>query len=281
MDFKVPITLSEAEKSLIELYSLLNEDIKSKGDTWRLIKKEELTVKGVATSGNMEVGRPDGTVISSDNFTVVCEDAPTKEDCVAVATIKLIILCCTSLGYPINFQYAKQKKEFNRQDDTPWKEVASSCSLDPVVVSSHHSIRSLMRYCKSIGFPIHQALEETKEAFGSERVTTKQFFEFVFGESNYRKLKSISKKRKAERVDKPLPTQVTPQVTPQVEVILPVQEGRHHNDVKYVIGKLISQGVNSQTFPIKYPELTEKYGNFQYFCIHASEDELKTVMINE
>lgn len=281
MDFKVPITLSEAEKSLIELYSLLNEDIKSKGDTWRLVKNEELTVKGVATSGNMEVGRPDGTVISSDNFTVVCEDAPTKEDCVAVATIKLIILCCTSLGYPINFQYAKQKKEFNRQDDTPWKEVASSCSLDPVVVSNHHSIRSLIRYCKSVGFPIHQALEETKEAFGSERVTTKQFFEFVFGESNYRKLKSISKKRKAERVDNPLPAQVTPQVTPQVEVILPVQEGRHHNDVKYVIGKLIAQGINSQTFPIKYPELTEKYGNFQYFCIHASENELKLVMIDE
>jgi hypothetical protein len=279
MDFKVPITLSEAEKSLIELYSLLNEDIKSKGDTWRLVKKEELTVKGVATSGNMEVGRLDGTVISSDNFTVVCEDAETKEDCVAIATIKLIILCCTSLGYPINFQYAKQKKEFNRQDNIPWKEVASSCSLDPVVVSSHHSIRSLMRYCKSIGFPIHQALEETKEAFSSERVTTKQFFEFVFGESNYRKLKSISKKRKAERIDSA--PQVTPQVTPQVEVILPVHEGRHHNDVKYVIGKLISQGVNSQTFPIKYPELTEKYGNFQYFCIHASENELKSVMIDE
>jgi hypothetical protein len=281
MDFKVPITLSEAEKSLIELYSLLNEDIKSKGDTWRLIKKEELTVKGVATSGNMEVGRLDGTVISSDNFTVVCEDAPTKEDCVAVATIKLIILCCTSLGYPINFQYAKQKKDFNRQDDTPWKEVASSCSLDPVVVSSHHSIRSLVRYCKSVGFPIYQALEETKEAFSSERVTTKQFFEFVFGESNYRKLKSISKKRKAERVEKPFIPQVAPQVSPQVEVVLPVQEGRHHNDVKYVIGKLIAQGINSQTFPIKYPELTDKYGNFQYFCIHASENELKTVMIDE
>lgn len=281
MDFKVPITLSESEKSLIELYSLLNEDIKSKGDTWRLVKKEELTVKGVATSGHMEIGTRDGSVIISDDFTVVCEDAATKEDCVAVATIKLIILCCTALGYPINFQYAKQKKEFDRQDGTPWKDVASSCSLDPVVVSSHHSIRSLIRYCKSIGFPIHQALEETKEAFSSERVTTKQFFEFVFGESNYRKLKSISKKRKAERVENIDTPQVTPQVTHQVEILTPIHEGRHHNDVKYVIGKLISQGINSQTFPIKYPELTEKYGNFQYFCIHASENELKKVMIDE
>jgi hypothetical protein len=44
---------------------------------------------------------------------------------------------------------------------------------------------------------------------------------------------------------------------------------------------MIAAGVNSQSFSKISPEMAEKYNNFQYFCINASDDEIASVLMLE
>ena len=128
-------------------------------------------------------------------------------------------------------------------------------------------------------------LSAVQKKFESERVTTKQFFEFLYGESNYNKIKSSFKKRKATRIDvqenvqEKNDSKIVEQVTP---VYMPepiISTSRSHADSKYVIGKMISHGINSSTFEKISPSMADKYSNFQYFCINASEDEIASVLM--
>ena len=128
-------------------------------------------------------------------------------------------------------------------------------------------------------------MEEVQKKFESERVTTKQFFEFLYGESNYNKIKSSFKKRKATRIDAHENVQEEndsnkePVIihTPFIEPI--ISTSRSHADAKYVIGKMISHGINSSTFAKISQAMADKYGNFQYFCINASDDEIASVLM--
>jgi len=72
----------------------------------------------------------------------------------------------------------------------------------------------------------------------------------------------------------------------KVELVAPVympepivSNSRSHADSKYVIGKMISHGINSSTFGKISQSMADKYGNFQYFCINASEDEIASVLM--
>jgi hypothetical protein len=69
--------------------------------------------------------------------------------------------------------------------------------------------------------------------------------------------------------------EIAPVYTPE----LIISTSRSHTDAKYVIGKMISHGVNSSTFGKISQSMADKYGNFQYFCINASEDEIASVLM--
>jgi hypothetical protein len=47
------------------------------------------------------------------------------------------------------------------------------------------------------------------------------------------------------------------------------------------MGKLISAGINSINFEEKATIMSERYGNFQYFCMNASDDEIASVLMIE
>jgi hypothetical protein len=47
------------------------------------------------------------------------------------------------------------------------------------------------------------------------------------------------------------------------------------------MGKLISSGINRLNFEEKAPIMSERYGNFQYFCMNASDDEIASVLMLE
>jgi hypothetical protein len=118
-------------------------------------------------------------------------------------------------------------------------------------------------------------LEATSQKFNSERVTVKQFFEFIWGEENYNKVRSLSSKKKKAR------TINAPQIEEIEEEIEVHAENRGHQDTKYVMGKLISAGINSINFEEKAIIMSERYGNFQYFCMNASDDEIASVLMLE
>jgi hypothetical protein len=282
MSFKVPFSLSSEEKALMDLYTILNGQLNSPTSSWRLIKEETLTPKSARVSGYISITES-GVERFSDSFTAICEDARPKEVITAVANIKLLIMSCTALGIPVDFQFEKNKKPTEYHEVKSWKEVAEDHALDPIMVAKCSTIKSLRRYSKSLNFPIGQALEEVQKKFESERVTTKQFFEFLYGESNYNKVKSSFKKRKAERISSPQKESDSKEEAP-VEKIQPIEfvapsTARSHADAKYVIGKMISHGVNSSTFEKISQPMADKYGNFQYFCINASEDEIASVLM--
>jgi hypothetical protein len=282
MSFKIPFSLSSEEKALMDLYTILNGQLNSPDSSWRLIKEEVLTPKSARVNGYISIVE-NGLERRSDSFTAICEDARPKEVITAVANIKLLVMCCTALGIPVDFQFEKNKKPTEYHEVKSWKEVAEDHALDPIMVAKCSTIKSLRRYSKSLNFPIGQALEEVQKKFESERVTTKQFFEFLYGESNYNKVKSSFKKRKAERISSPQKEDDSKQEAP-VEKIQPIEfvtppTARSHADAKYVIGKMISHGVNSSTFEKISQAMADKYGNFQYFCINASEDEIASVLM--
>ena len=158
-----------------------------------------------------------------------------------------------------------------------WKAVAEEHGIDPVEVIKCQDLRSLTRYCKPSKFPIAQALEATAQKFNSERVTVKQFFEFVWGEENYNKVRSLSTKKKKART-----ISVAQEVEEvEVEANEPFETNRNHQDTKYVMGKLITAGINSINFEEKAVIMSERYGNFQYFCMNASDDEIASVLMLE
>ncbi len=266
----------------MDLYTILNGQLNTPNSSWRLIKEEVLTPKSARVNGYISIVE-NGIERRSDSFTAICEDARPKEVITAVANIKLLVMCCTALGIPVDFQFEKNKKPTEYHEVKSWNEVAEDHALDPIMVAKCSTIKSLRRYSKSLNFPIGQALEEVQKKFESERVTTKQFFEFLYGESNYNKVKSSFKKRKAERISSPQKEGDSKQEAP-VEKIQPVEfvtpsTARSHADAKYVIGKMISHGINSSTFGKISQEMADKYGNFQYFCINASEDEIASVLM--
>ena len=284
MSFKIPFSLSSEEKALMDLYTILNGQLNSPTSSWRLIKEETLTPKSARVSGYISITN-DGIERCSDSFTAICDDGRPREVITAIATVKLLVMCCTALGIPVEFQFEKNKKPTEYHEVKSWKVVAEEHALDPIMVSKCGTIKSLRRYCKPLNFPIGQALEEVQKKFESERVTTKQFFEFLYGESNYNKIKSSFKKRKAVRIDVQESVQEESD-SKRVEQIAPVympepivSNSRSHADSKYVIGKMISHGINSSTFGKISQSMADKYGNFQYFCINASEDEIASVLM--
>jgi hypothetical protein len=283
MSFKIPFSLSSEEKALMDLYTILNGQLNSPTSSWRLIKEETLTPKSAKISACISITE-NGLERHSDSFTAICEDSRPREVITAIATIKVIVMCCTALGIPIEFQFEKTKKPTEYHEVKSWKAVAEEHALDPIMVAKCSTIKSLRRYCKPLNFPIGQALEEVQKKFESERVTTKQFFEFLYGESNYSKVKSSFKKRKAERVFE-AKKEDDSTIVPIQEYRIPVEPmpstSRSHSDAKYVIGKMIAAGVNSQSFSKISPEMAEKYNNFQYFCINASDDEIASVLMLE
>jgi hypothetical protein len=283
MSFKIPFSLSSEEKALMDLYTILNGQLNSPTSSWRLIKEETLTPKSAKISACISI-TDNGLERRSDSFTAICEDSRPREVITAIATIKVIVMCCTALGIPIEFQFEKTKKPTEYHEVKSWKAVAEEHALDPIMVAKCSTIKSLRRYCKPLNFPIGQALEEVQKKFESERVTTKQFFEFLYGESNYSKVKSSFKKRKAERVFE-AKKEDDSTIVPIQEYRIPVEPmpstSRSHSDAKYVIGKMIAAGVNSQSFSKISPEMAEKYNNFQYFCINASDDEIASVLMLE
>lgn len=284
MSFKIPFSLSSEEKALMDLYTILNSQLNSPTSSWSLIKEETLTPKSARVSGFIRIVE-NGVERCSDSFTAICDDGRPREVITAIATIKLLVMCCTALGIPVEFQFEKNKKPTEYHEVKSWKTVAEDHALDPIMVAKCDTIKSLRRYCKPLNFPIGQALEEVQKKFESERVTTKQFFEFLYGESNYNKIKSSFKKRKATRIDVQNNVQEESdsrreEVIPPVYVPEPiVSTSRSHTDAKYVIGKMISHGVNSSTFGKISQTMSDKYGNFQYFCINASEDEIASVLM--
>jgi hypothetical protein len=283
MSFKIPFSLSSEEKALMDLYTILNGQLNSPTSSWRLIKEETLTPKSAKISACISITE-NGLERRSDSFTAICEDNRPREVITAIATIKVIVMCCTAIGIPIEFQFEKTKKPTEYHEVKSWKAVAEEHALDPIMVAKCSTIKSLRRYCKPLNFPIGQALEEVQKKFESERVTTKQFFEFLYGESNYSKVKSSFKKRKAERVFE-AKKEDDSTIVPIQEYRIPVEPmpstSRSHSDAKYVIGKMIAAGVNSQSFSKISPEMAEKYNNFQYFCINASDDEIASVLMLE
>jgi hypothetical protein len=282
MSFKIPFSLSSEEKALMDLYTILNGQLNNPTSSWRLIKEEVLTPKSARVNGYISIIE-NGIERRSDSFTAICEDARPKEVITAIANIKLLVMCCTALGIPVDFQFEKNKKPTEYHEVKSWNEVAEDHALDPIMVAKCSTIKSLRRYSKSLNFPIGQALEEVQKKFESERVTTKQFFEFLYGESNYNKVKSSFKKRKAERISSPQKEDDSKQEAPvekvqAIEFVAP-STARSHSDAKYVIGKMISHGINSSTFAKISQSMADKYGNFQYFCINASEDEVASVLM--
>lgn len=284
MSFKIPFSLSSEEKALMDLYTILNGQLNNPTSSWRLIKEEVLTPKSARVNGYISIIE-NGIERRSDSFTAICEDARPKEVITAIANIKLLVMCCTALGIPVDFQFEKNKKPTEYHEVKSWNEVAEDHALDPIMVAKCSTIKSLRRYSKSLNFPIGQALEEVQKKFESERVTTKQFFEFLYGESNYNKIKSSFKKRKATRIDVQNSVQevndskIEGVITP-VYVSEPIAStSRSHADAKYVIGKMISHGVNSSTFEKISQSMADKYSNFQYFCINASDDEIASVLM--
>jgi hypothetical protein len=283
MSFKIPFSLSSEEKALMDLYTILNGQLNNPNSSWSLVKEESLSPKSAKISGCISIIE-NGLERRSDSFTAICEDNRPREVITAIATIKVLVMCCNALGIPIEFQFEKTKKPTEYHEVKSWKAVAEEHALDPIMVAKCDTIKSLRRYCKPLNFPIGQALEEVQKKFESERVTTKQFFEFLYGEANYNKIKSSFKKRKAERVFEDKKEDDSTNV-PAQEYKIPaepiVSTSRSHSDAKYVIGKMIAAGVNSQSFSKISPEMADKYNNFQYFCINASDDEIASVLMLE
>jgi hypothetical protein len=281
MTFKIPFTLSQEEKTLYELYTLINNSVNNSNTFWSLKKEESIAPKSAKVSGFIEIWN-DGNVRKSDSFTIICDDDKPRDVIISIANIKLLVMCCNSLGLPIDFEFEKAKKESEFKPVKTWKAVAEECNLDPMMVVNSPDLRSLTRYCKLSKFPIAQALEATAQKFESERVTVKQFFEFIWGEENYNKVKSVSKKRQADRIVKeddnePIeeqPEEVTTQHIPQ-------GEPRKSDELKRIMGILISKGINSTNFHEKSPSMSDKYGNFMYFCMYSNEKDLSTLIVNE
>jgi len=270
MKCSLPFSLSKEEKSLIELYTAISDSVNTGDIRWQIFKEESIAPKSVKVTGYMTIADK-----KSDTFSVVCEDDKPREALIAIANMKLLVMTCTSLGIPIDFEFEKPKKETEFKPVKSWKVVAEEHGIDPVEVIKCQDLRSLSRYCKPSKFPIAQALEATSQKFNSERVTVKQFFEFIWGEENYNKVRSLSSKKKKAR------TISTPQVEEVEEEVEAFAENRGHQDTKYVMGKLISAGINSLNFEEKAPIMSERYGNFQYFCMNASDDEIASVLMLE
>lgn len=270
MKCSLPFSLSKEEKSLIELYTAISDSVNSGDIRWQIFKEESIAPKSVKVSGYMTIGDR-----KSDTFSVVCEDDKPREALIAIANMKLLVMTCTSLGIPIDFEFEKPKKETEFKPVKSWKVVAEEHGIDPVEVVKCQDLRSLTRYCKPSKFPIAQALEATSQKFNSERVTVKQFFEFIWGEENYNKVRSLSSKKKKAR------TISVPQVEEVEEEVEAYTENRNHQDTKYVMGKLISAGINGTNFENIAPIMSERYGNFQYFCMNASDDEIASVLMLE
>jgi hypothetical protein len=270
MKCSLPFSLSKEEKSLIELYTAISDSVNTADIRWQIFKEESIAPKSVKVTGYMTIADK-----KSDTFSVVCEDEKPREALIAIANMKLLVMTCTSLGIPIDFEFEKPKKETEFKPVKSWKVVAEEHGIDPVEVIKCQDLRSLSRYCKPSKFPIAQALEATSQKFNSERVTVKQFFEFIWGEENYNKVRSLSSKKKKAR------TISTPQVEEVEEGVEAHTENRGHQDTKYVMGKLISAGINSINFEEKAIIMSERYGNFQYFCMNASDDEIASVLMLE
>lgn len=272
MKFSLPFSLTKEEKSLIELYTAVNDLVNSGETKWQIFKEESIAPKSVKVTGYMVIGDR-----KSDTFSVVCEEDKPRDILIAIANMKLIVMTCISLGIPIDFEFEKPKKETEFKPVKSWKAVAEEHGIDPVEVIKCQDLRSLTRYCKPSKFPIAQALEATAQKFNSERVTVKQFFEFVWGEENYNKVRSLSTKKKKART-----ISVAQEVEEvEVEANEPFETNRNHQDTKYVMGKLITAGINSINFEEKAVIMSERYGNFQYFCMNASDDEIASVLMLE
>jgi hypothetical protein len=270
MKCSLPFSLSKEEKSLIELYTAISDSVNTASIRWQIFKEESIAPKSVKVTGYMTIADR-----KSDTFSVVCEDEKPREALIAIANMKLLVMTCTSLGIPIDFEFEKPKKETEFKPVKSWKVVAEEHGIDPVEVIKCQDLRSLTRYCKPSKFPIAQALEATSQKFNSERVTVKQFFEFIWGEENYNKVRSLSSKKKKVR------TINAPQIEEIEEEVEVHAENRGHQDTKYVMGKLISAGINSINFEEKAIIMSERYGNFQYFCMNASDDEIASVLMLE
>lgn len=270
MKCSLPFSLSKEEKSLIELYTAISDSVNTGDIRWQIFKEESIAPKSVRVTGYMTIADK-----KSDTFSVVCEDDKPREALIAIANMKLLVMTCTSLGIPIDFEFEKPKKETEFKPIKSWKVVAEEHGIDPVEVVKCQDLRSLTRYCKPSKFPIAQALEATSQKFNSERVTVKQFFEFIWGEENYNKVRSLSSKKKKAR------TISVPQVEEVEEEVEAYTENRNHQDTKYVMGKLISAGINGTNFENIAPIMSERYGNFQYFCMNASDDEIASVLMLE
>jgi len=281
MTFKIPFHLSQEERTLYELYTLINNSINNSNTFWSLKKEESIAPKSAKVSGFMEIWN-DGNVRRSDSFTIICDEDKPRDIIVSIANIKLLVMCCNSLGVPIEFEFEKPKKETEFKPVKTWKSVAEEYNLDPLMVVNSPDLRALTRYCKTLKFPVGQALEATAQKFESERVTVKQFFEFIWGEDNYNKVKSVSKKRQAEKIFKEEPednfeNDVEEKTTPHISQ----DEPRKSEELKRIMGILIAKGINSTNFNEKCPLMSDKYGNFMYFCMYANEKDLSTLIVNE
>jgi ribosomal protein L20A (L18A) len=270
MKCSLPFSLSKEEKSLIELYTAISDSVNTGDIRWQIFKEESIAPKSVKVTGYMTIADK-----RSDTFSVVCEEEKPREALIAIANMKLLVMTCTSLGIPIDFEFEKPRKETEFKPVKSWKIVAEEHGIDPVEVIKCQDLRSLSRYCKPSKFPIAQALEATSQKFNSERVTVKQFFEFIWGEENYNRVRTLSSKKKKAR------TISVPQVEEVEEEVEVNAENRGHQDTKYVMGKLISAGINSINFEEKAIIMSERYGNFQYFCMNASDDEIASVLMLE
>lgn len=270
MKCSLPFSLSKEEKSLIELYTAISDSVNTGETRWQIFKEESIAPKSVKVTGYMTIADK-----KSDTFSVVCEEEKPREALIAIANMKLLVMTCTSLGIPIDFEFEKPKKETEFRPIKSWKIVAEEHGIDPVEVIKCQDLRSLTRYCKPSKFPIAQALEATSQKFNSERVTVKQFFEFIWGEENYNRVRTLSSKKKKVRIIS------LPQVEEVEEEVEVNAECRGHQDTKYVMGKLISAGINSINFEEKAIIMSERYGNFQYFCMNASDDEIASVLMLE
>jgi hypothetical protein len=270
MKCSLPFSLSKEEKSLIELYTAISDSVNTGEIRWQIFKEESIAPKSVKVTGYMTIADK-----RSDTFSVVCEEEKPREALIAIANMKLLVMTCTSLGIPIDFEFEKPRKETEFRPIKSWKLVAEEHGIDPVEVIKCQDLRSLSRYCKPSKFPIAQALEATSQKFNSERVTVKQLFEFIWGEENYNRVRTLSSKKKKAR------TISTPQVEEVEEEVEAHAENRGQQDTKYVMGKLISIGINSLNFEEKAPIMSERYGNFQYFCMNASDDEIASVLMLE
>lgn len=270
MNFSIPFSLSNEENCLFSLYSAINDVVSDPGTSWNLVKEESVAPKSAKVTGFMEIHH-DGNVRKTPSFTIICEEESPRDVLVAKANIKLLVMCCNFFALPIEFSFKKEKVLTEFKPVKSWRSTAEEHGIQPLDVVQCQDIKSLIRYCKVSKFPILQALEATAQKFGSERVTVKQFFEFVWGEASYGKVKELTKKRKAtktlieEAVSEPEEIPTSQETT---------YEGRDMADMRRVIALFVEAGINSVNFADYCPNYAEEYGSFQYFCTYAKDEEI-------